>query len=170
MAVKLIDKLDFDNFDKTTYTNVAVIRTKPLDENMKLNTSLADGFIVLTKDGIQVTEIEDGALDDENSKGKFCCGSDGKVKIIVDKTTVDTVEKAKAELAKYQAVVEMKEDLEYENDLYDVTMIDMGSNKKVFNTVLLSGEKMLGYMKNNVETIDLVTTNPIKFIVEPKLK
>lgn len=170
MAVKLIDKLEFDNFDKTTYTNVAVIRSKQLDENMRLNTSLVDGFIVLTKDGVQVTEIEDGALDDAKSIGTFCCGSDGKVKIIVDKTTVDTVEKAKAELAKYQAVTEMKEDLSYENDLYDVTMIDMGSNRKVFNTVLLNGEKMLGYMKNNVETIDLVTTNPIRFIVEPKLK
>ncbi|BAO04896.1 phage virion protein [Clostridium botulinum B str. Osaka05] len=170
MAVKLIDKLEFDNFDKTTYTNVAVIKTKPLDENMKLNTSLADGFIVLTKDGVQVTEIEDGALDDENSKGKFCCGSDGKVKIIVDKTTIDTVEKAKEELAKYQATVEMKDDLEYEKDLFDVTMVDVGTNKKIFNTVLLSGEKMLGYINNNVETIDLVPTNPIRFIVEPKLK
>ncbi|WP_125154445.1 hypothetical protein [Clostridium rectalis] len=170
MSIKLIDKLEFDNFDKTTYTNVAVIRSKQLDENMKLNTSLVDGFIVLTKDGVQVTEIEDGALDDENSKGKFCCGSDGKIKIIVDKATVDTVEKAKEELSKYQAVVEMKEDLSYENDLYDVTMIDTGSNKKIFNTVLLSGEKMLGYIKNNIETIDLKTTNPVKFIIEPKIK
>lgn len=170
MAVKLIETLQFDNFDKTTYTNVAVVRTKPLDENMKLNTSLVDGFIVLMKDGVQVTEIEDGAIDDVNSKGKFCCGSDGMLKLIVDKTTVDTVEKAKEELAKCQVVIQLKDDLAYENDLYDITMIDMGTNKKTFNTVLLSGEKMLGYMKNNVETIDLQTTNPIKFIVEPKLK
>ncbi|WP_162266961.1 hypothetical protein, partial [Clostridium botulinum] len=78
--------------------------------------------------------------------------------------------KAKTELANHQAIVQLKDDLEYENDLFDVTMIDRGTNKKLFNTILLNGEKMLGYVRNNIETIDLQTTNPIRFILDPKLK
>lgn len=172
MSVVLKDKgeLEFDNFDKITYTNVAVIRTKKLDENMKLNTSLVDGLIIVMKDGAQVGEIEDGAIDDAKSIGKFCCGSDGMLKLIVDKTIVDSIDKAKVELANHQAIVQLKDELEYENDLFDVTMIDRGTNKKLFNTILLNGEKMLGYVRNNIETIDLQTTNPIRFILDPKLK
>lgn len=170
MAVVLKDKLELDKFDISTYTNVGVIETKKLDEKMKLNTSLIDGYIIVIKDNTQIEEVEDGAIDSADNIGKFCCGSDGKLKLIVDKATINTIEKAKSELVKYQAIVQLEDDLTYETDMFDVTMINMGDKKPVFNTVILSGEKTLGYMKNNIDTIDLNTTNPIEFRIVPKLK
>lgn len=170
MKQKNFTPSDLESLDVVTFTNVAVIYSKVIDEYMKLNTSLIDGNVELTKGGVKVDEVEDGAVDNASSIGKFAIGSDNRLKLIVDKAVVNTVDLAKSELSKCVAVYKLRDNLMYEEDIFEVNLINEANGNRIFNTVLLSGEKTLAYIKNNVSNIDLNATDCIKFEIIPKLK
>lgn len=152
--------------EKVLYTNVDVIELEPLPIEAKTNGSLIDGFVRIFNGTTQLVEINDNEIDNIENIGKFCVGSDGKIKIIITKAKYEDVESSKKDLNGYIVYYDIQP-VEIIEDKFILDAFDRGTDERLYPSKLLSLNDLQNFITVYCRDLSLERGNEPYFVITP---
>lgn len=156
------------SFDITTYTNVNAILLTPLPSSIKPSTNNIDNVIQIFNNGVEIPEISDLEVDALTSVGKFCCGSDQVIRLLIakDDATIKTLTDAKNSFNNnIEIYADFREDLKIDPSMYDLTIYDSTGNK-LFNSNPIGLTQIQSTIDSWTKTVDITEIGIPKYVIK----
>lgn len=187
---------DIVALDTVTYTNVAVVKLKPLPSICEPNSSIVNHFVdVIDDDGVQLEEVPMAGIDSKDSIGKFAVDSSNtvylitaktekveitedqiverdqhkQVKKMVDKPLNLTLEMVKSQFQYYDVIYKLKDSVHIVKGQFLLTVYDNLKDDYIYKSLPVTSEREMQIRESLLYSEDLTGMGLLEFHTEPLL-